>query len=255
VYNPAMRRLFHVGSVSGALGVYVSASVAGKAIGFARTLVFVHLLAAAPAEYNVWTIGLMVLTLAGTALCLGANQALTRYVSVHQARGELAVFLRRVAGPLAAVPMLLAVPALLAAEAIASWLAPAGRAVTAADVQVVRLAVLNGVLLAMYLQMVGVLYGLRTYRLASAVELFFTVLFTVGAVVWLATTRRGVDLLWCHLACLAVSVVAGVWLTTRAIRSTGGTPVLRRRSGGYSASDCLPSQVNSPGWPLRLWGM
>ena len=210
--------------MSGALGVYVSASVAVKAVGFLRTLAFVHLLAEAPREYNVWTIGLLVFTLAGTALCLGANQALTRYVSVVQARGELAVFLRRVAGPLAAVPVVLAVPVWLAAGEIASWLTSAGSAVTSADVRVVRLAVLNGVLLAMYLQVMGVLYGLRTYRLASVVELSGTVLFTVVAVVWLATTRRGEDLLWGHLACLAVSVAAGAWLTSRAARGEGVSP-------------------------------
>jgi len=197
--------------------VYVSANVAAKAIGFARTLVFVHLLAGAPAEYNVWAIGSLMISLAGTALCLGANQALTRYVSVYQSRGELAGFVRRVAGPLLAAPVVLAVPALLAAGWIASWVAPAGQTVTAADVQVARAAVLNGAVLAVYIQMVGLLQGLRTYRLASAVELFFTVLFTVVAVAWVATTRRGVDLLWGHLASLAVATAVGLWLTARAI--------------------------------------
>jgi len=226
LYNPAMRRLFHVDSVSDAMGVYVSASVAGKAIGFARTLAFVHLLSQAPAEYNVWAIGSVLITLSGTAMCLGANLALTRYASVFQVRGELVGFLRRVAWPLLAMPSVLAVPVLLASGVIASWLAPAGQDVSPADVRMVQLAVLNGALLAVYLEMLGLMHGLRTYRLAAAVELFFSVLFLAVAVAWVASTRQGENLLWGHLVSLAVATAAGLWLTARATRDAGVSPAL-----------------------------
>lgn len=218
-----MKRLLQVGSMSQAMGVYVSASVAGKAVGFGRTLAFAYLLAHAPQQYNVWAIGSMLFGWASSALCLGANHGLARYVSVYQARGELWAFYRRVAPFLLILPVVLVLPALLAAWPLAAALvAQPAQGVQPIDIHIVQLSLANGVLLALFVEMTGLMYGLRTYRLSAVVELVFAVLFTVVAMVWLKLTGSGLDLLWAHLACLGVMLASGLMLVHRAVRLHAG---------------------------------
>ena len=235
-----MKRLLQVGSMSQSMGVYVSASVAGKAVGFGRTLAFSYLLAHAPQQYNVWAIGSMLFGWASSALCLGANHGLARYVSVYQARGELWSFYRRVAPFLLILPVILVLPALLAAWPLAAALvAQPAEGVQPIDIRIVQLSLANGVLLALFVEMTGLMYGLRTYRLSAAIELAMAVLFTVVALVWLKLTGSGLDLLWAHLACLGVALAAGLALVHRAVRMHAGDV---SGEGTSSASEPAPME-------------
>lgn len=202
------------------LGVYVPAVIIQKALGLGRMFLFLYLMRDAVGQYNFWGLGSMILSVAAPIFSLGANQGLARYVSVHEARGQLRSFYRRTGWALAAIAILLTAGALvlsgpLAAMVVANF--SQGGHATAEQVRVTQVALVNGLLLALYLNMISVMYGLRTYRLAAAVELGFGVLFTAIAMAVLWVYPTGLAALWSHLAALAVALAAGCVLLQKAV--------------------------------------
>ncbi len=229
-------RLLKVGSMADSLGIYVPAMMLQKALGLARILLFAHLMP--KAEYGLWGLGLMIFLVASPIATLGANHGLTRYVSLYEARGKLAAFYHRVR-----TRCILAVLAVTAVGVAASgWITDlvivSGALKAAATFSYryqlyVCLAALANVMAAgLYHDLLSFLFGMRAYRLASAAELTFSVLFTVFGMAGLALWPTALTVLTAHFLAEAVVLVAGVLLLQSALR----------QAEGYRG--------NAQGWPL-----
>ena len=90
-----LARLLKVGSMTDAMGVFVTAMLFQKGLGLARVFLFLYLMKEARAQYGLWGVGMMVFTVAGRFMSLGVNQGLARYVSYYEAGGLLEAFYRR----------------------------------------------------------------------------------------------------------------------------------------------------------------
>jgi len=69
----------------------------------------------------------------------------------------------------------------------------------------------NLVAMSLYLNMLSFMYGMRMYRLASVVELGFSVAFTIGSLVLLSMTPDANSLLLSHFVSLALAVFFGMF--------------------------------------------
>ena len=215
---PVLRRLFQVGSMADSMGWFVPATALGKGIGLARLLVLLWLMKGV--QYNLWAAGAMIFDLAAPLLCWGSLHGLGRYVSLYEARGQVREFYRRVRWVVPVLCLAMTAVAMLGSDAIRRAAIEAKGSTISFDGQMLACwaAIGNAALMALYLNLLSFLYGLRAYRLASTVELAFAVLFTglgVGFMLW---RPDAVTLLAAHGACLAVVLVAGVVVLEVAFR-------------------------------------
>jgi O-antigen/teichoic acid export membrane protein len=233
----ALKSLFKVGSMTQSLGVYLPATVLQKGLGLGRTLLFIYLLKNAMPQYGLWGVASMIFSVGALVVTLGTHLGLQRYTSLYEARGQFRLFYRRV---LRAVPLIIALvtAAALAASPIITKLAVAskGNAAGAADIPHAQeltaciLAIINAMLLALQFNMLSLMYGLRAYRLVSALDIFFSIAFTVLglAAAWVSPTAA--SLLAAHGISLAATVALGMILLHRGMDTLlggtgGGTPV------------------------------
>ncbi len=173
--------LFKSSTLSGSLGLYVPAIALQKLLGLGRLLVFIHFMSGVPGQYNLWAAGIMVVDILSPLVCLGSNQGIARYVSVYQARGLLAAFYRRMRWGVLGLCIAMTLLAACGGDIIRRLAidAPDARIDPAGQMLVVYAALACVLASALYMNLMGLLNGLRTYRLASAVELLLGVAFTL----------------------------------------------------------------------------
>jgi len=212
----ALSRVLDVSSMTDALGVYVPAMIAQKAVGLGRLVLLAYLMSRVPHQYGAWGLGLMVATLAAPVLTLGAGQGLRRYVSHYEARGQLAAFFKQVRWyvPAACVVtgcVALACSGFITRGVIVSRVPAATDLPYRQQLAVCMVALANAMVLSLHQGVVGFMVGMRAYRLVSVVEVFFSVLFTALAAGAAAVWPTGLAVLWAHLGALLVTLVLGVW--------------------------------------------
>ncbi len=220
---PLIDRVCRIGSMSESLRLYVPVMALQRGLGLVRVVLLAYLLS--EAQLGLWGLGSMIFSLAAPVLALGANQGLMRYVSHYEARDQLRAFYRRVRGSLVILVLVLGAAAMIGAPLLArvmEWSRAAARGAEA-DLQlhVVYAALANGVLLALYHNALGVMYGMRAYRMVSTVEVAFSVAFTVAVVAVLLPAASAAAALWTHLACLAGALVLAAALLEAAMRRVG----------------------------------
>ena len=218
--------LLKVGSMADSLGVYVPAMVLQKGLGLARILLFANLMSRA--EYGLWGMGLMIFLIASPVATLGANHGLTRYVSLYEAQGKLAAFYRRVKSR--CILAILAVTAV--GIATSPWITKLVLVSEATHTAVgftdryqlyVCLAAMANVLAGgIYADMLGFLFGMRAYRLASATELAFSLVLTLLGVAALAVWPTALALLAAHFLAQAVVLTVGVIMLQAALDPAEG---------------------------------
>jgi len=224
---PGLRGLLKVGSLGESLSVYVPAMILQKAIGLGRVLLFMHLVP--NFQYGLWAAGAYLFELITPVLTLGSNHGMVRYVSFYEARGRLQAFYRRMRWGVLATCLLLAAAAFAASDlirqlAIASRQGSSGASYDQ-QMLICWAALGNALLMALYLNMLGFMYGMRVYRLISTVEVCFSVLFTVLGIAVLAACPTGLAVLVAHGAALAVTLVVGMVLLHLGIQRLGVTEV------------------------------
>ena len=217
-----LRRLLQVGSITQSAGVYVSAMAMQKGLAFARVLLFAYLMSHAKLQYQAWALGVMILTIGAPLLTLGSSQGVMRYVSHYEARGRLREFYRRVSkGVLLCVAIMTGI-ALLLSGWLTSWVI-SRRVDEVAIVYREQLwicwaALGNAMLMALYHNLLGFLSGLRVYRMISAIEIAFNVVFTLLGLGALMIAQTALGLLAAHFAALALTVGLGMVLLHVAVR-------------------------------------
>ncbi|OPX23878.1 MAG: hypothetical protein B1H04_03275, partial [Planctomycetales bacterium 4484_123] len=220
-----MRRwLFKVEPLGRTLSFYAPLALLEKALTYGRVLLLTWLLGAY--EFGVWGLGMMVFAVLAPVATLGTNEALGRYVSFYQARGQLAPFLRRAAVVVLLMAAASAALALLACGQVAALLATvseAGRRLGGRErLAVAALGVVNGVLMALYLNVQFCIRALRTYRLLAVVELAYTVGFTALALAAGLVRPTGLNVLLAHAAVLGVMALVGGWAVHAYVRRYPG---------------------------------
>jgi len=208
------------------LGIYVPAMILQKGLGVVRVLLFMRLMS--PAEFGLWGVGLMIFLIAAPVATGGANHGLMRYVSLYEARGQLAAFYRRIRGRC----ILAAVAVTAVGIAASGWIthgviasrveSPAAAFTYRYQLYVCLAAMVNVLAGAMYYDLSGFLFGMRAYRLASAAELIFSVVFTVAGAAALAVWPNALALLGGHFLAQATVIVFGIVMLQRAIRQAEG---------------------------------
>ena len=235
----ALSRLLKVSSMTDALGVYVPAMIAQKAVGLGRLVLLAYMMSRVPHQYGMWGLGLMVATLAMPLMAVGAGQGIRRYVSYYEARGQLEAFYR---------PVRWFVPVVCVATGCVAmaFSGPITRAVIVSrahatdlpfrqQLAVCMAALANAAVMAMHQGVVGFMAGMRAYRLVSVLEVFLSVLFTALACGAVAMEPTGLAVLWAHFSAVTVALVLG----------TCALGVLVRRSpGGHRAGEgCEPTGI------------
>ena len=242
--------LLKTGSMAQSLGVYLPATLIQKALGLVRVFLFVMLMEQVAPQYGLWSAAIMLIFDIGSQLAtLGANHGLTRYASVYEARGELWPFYRRVLAGSAVVALAMVAVGILSAGPIARYIV-AGKSdalqMPAEDVyRVTVLALANALGGALYYNLVGLMMGLRVYRLVAVVELTFSVLLTAIGCSVLLVTPTAAALLGAHLGALGSTVVIA-WI----VLHLG----LRRQTGGAN-DDWTACQTLGALWQLGRFGL
>jgi len=244
-----------IGSMADSLGVYVPAMVFQKAIGLLRVLLFAHILREAQAQYGLWGLAMMVFSLAAPVATLGANHGLTRYASLYEASGQLSAFYRRLRWGCVILAAAVTGVMLLASRQITSWVFASGRAADGItyhqQMQVCWVTLANVLAGALYFNMLALAAGLRAYRIVSAVELLFSLALTVVGVAVLAVWPAAMALLLGHLACLVISLVAGMVLLDRAIYDLAARSRSASPQAGEPAAAGVSDEPPGPGGAMR----
>jgi O-antigen/teichoic acid export membrane protein len=247
-----LSRLLKVGSITHSLSVYLPAMVLQKGLGLGRLVLLTYLLRD-KSEMGHWGLGVMIFTLGAPLVTLGANHSLVRYVSVFEARGELRIFFRRIflwilclAFLLTAVLCLLS-PSLLDAL---HWVrvkfhADTSSSGSAFDRTLGLIMLGNMAVMAVYLSMMSFMYGLRVYRLVSLVEVLFSVLFTVLAILAVSVSPNAFSLLTAHLGALVVTLVVGGGLLRLAVRRLSQPDLRKEVLSELTHADALEPATES----------
>jgi len=196
------------------MNVYVPAMAFQKAIGLGRWLLFLYLMS--KVEYGLWTLGSMIFTMASPILTLGSNMGLVRYVSFYEEKGRLEAFYRRIRWAILAICLALTVAMATQGNLITGLvIVPrGGERDVSGEMQrlICWAAIANALVLALYLNLLGFLNGMRAYRAVSALELVFAVLFTVVGCVALRLRPTGLAVLLAHFFSLAALLGVGLLL-------------------------------------------
>lgn len=267
----ALSRLLRVGSMTDAVGVYAGAMIVQKTVGLGRLVLLAYLMSRVPGQYGMWGLGLMVVALAAPVLSLGVSHGLRRYVSHYEARGQLGAFYKRVRWFVPVTCIATGCVALVCSGPLTRGLILSRAPVDLpyADQLALCIAALaNAAVMSVHQCVVGFMAGMRAYRLVSAVEVFFSVLFTVLAAVAVWLWPTGLAVLWAHLAALLVTltiavVLLGVLVARSAARGAaapGGPPgpgMLRRlvrfALGATAAGLCLAAAQSVSLFIVNRW--
>ncbi|MFB3894416.1 MAG: hypothetical protein ACE15C_20640 [Phycisphaerae bacterium] len=211
--------------MAGSIGVYLPAMALQRALGLVRVLLFVHLTAGAAAQYYLWTAGEMIFIILSPVVCLGSNSGLSRYVSFYEARGLLRAFWRRVRWGVAGLSLALTAVAAIGGDWIRLAAVETAGQVTAAarseQMLICWAALANVLAMALWLNLMAFLYGMRVYRLASLVELTFAVLFTALGCAALAWSATGLALLAAHFISVVMAMAMGLVFLHLALAKSG----------------------------------
>ena len=241
--------LTKAGSMTDAIGTYVPAMILQKGVGLARVVLLAHLMRRHEGQYGLWGIGLMIALLAAPVLTLGADQGLRRYVGFYEARGQLAAFHKRMQWSLAIVCAGVGLLWFISSGYVTRWVIVSRIetvGITYAEQHAVCLAALaNAMLVAMYHNLQGFLTGMRVYRLVSVLEVMFSVMFTVLAVVAWLVSPTALGVLTAHFLALVLTTAAGAVLLRQAINRASHGPT-RPAGEGAESVVLLSGQEASP---------
>jgi len=237
-----VRRLYRVGTLGELMGIHVSVTILQRTLGFGRVLVLAWMLK--PEHMSLWGLGVMLFTVLGPLLTLGTDSGTERYVSLFETRGRLELFYRKMRICVLALVLVMGAGLLVNAEYITSLVISAGRGVPGVtpdrQVMICWLALLNAMLWALQLNVLSFLKGMRVYRVVSVVHIFFSVLFTVGAIAVLWVWPTATAALVTHAAALGVSLIVSLGFLHFGIFHTGGI----NRRGKDRRKTPRPGQVD-----------
>ncbi len=209
----AIDRLLEVDTLTGSLRLYVPVQIAQKAVSLLRVLLLMYLFRNVQDQYNLLGLGTMLMGVLAPVLALGANNGMVRYAPLYETHRLLGRFYRRTLYPLVGLAVVCFAGGMMAARPIAAVVVMNWQ-VTGPQLTICQWALASALLMAIYYHLLGLVYGLRTYRLASLAEATYCVSFAVLAVAAVAVRAEAVWALVAHVASLVVTL-AVVWPLVR----------------------------------------
>ncbi len=181
--------LFVPASLAGSIGAQAGALIAGRGIGFVRSVLLAWLLS--QREFGVFQVAVAVVNLLVPLCSLGLTFGVLRYAPAHEVRGTLGVFSRRAVEMVLFVAILTAGLLMSAPAAIVDFVFAAGTqvnpsassAVGHAPEGLVSVAAVCIVSLIVFHLAVDLMKGLRLFRAASLMEVLGVVLFSSLALI------------------------------------------------------------------------
>jgi len=226
-----LRRLFMPTAMTESLSVYLPATVAFRVINFARLALMTWWMT--QAEFGFFNLVLLLSNVATPLVSLGLNDAITRFVPIHEQDGTLRRFIVRSGILLAAATTLLTAGMLALAILTGGAFQPFSETgdVTATAERAQNLTLLSisaavAVMQAMHFFLLGVLKGLRSYKAVAWMEVTQGVAFLLLA---LASAVLG----WQSAAAMAACYLISLALTF-VIYATGLSLVLPPDSNAAS---------------------
>ncbi|MCZ6698419.1 MAG: oligosaccharide flippase family protein, partial [Planctomycetota bacterium] len=204
--------LFRSGPLAESLGVYLPATVAFRLINFGRILLLSWYML--QQQFGLFTMILLVVNVMTPLCSFGLNDAVTRYVPQHEARGTLAAMVRRSVILLMGVTVLTLAPIFIFGRHLGGFLYTriisdstllddhARHAVDLARVSAIVIA-----LLAFYFFLLSVLKGLRMFTALSLMEIMHGGLFlalSIGAIA--LGEPQALTLTWLYALSLVVPI-------------------------------------------------
>jgi len=209
---PFLARLWKVGSLTDSLSIYVPAKIIQKALGFVRLLLFIYLLP--KSQLALWGLGMLIVTVLAPLLTLGSQHGMVRYASTYEVKGQLGSFYHRVRFPILLIGLGMSIVAFAASGQITRLVIStrSGAAGIGHEQQLAlcRLALANATAMVMYHNVLGLIIGMRAYRLVAALEILLTVLFAATSIAAVAAWPVASAALAAHLLSLLVVLVAAV---------------------------------------------
>jgi len=213
-------------SVSRALGFYIPATAAARALGLVRGVILARLIS--EHEFGLLQVALLVVNVLNPLCGLGLNEGVARYVPMYETRGLLRTYLRRVVPFVAAVALTASATVFLAAEPLGraifatlerTGIAPVAPAAWTALTRIAAGATFGTVL---YFLTLAMLKGMRMFRAVSLLELGNNALFTVLAI---TAAVAGWKTAGTVMGCYGLAIVVVVPLFAIAIwRTVGDAP-------------------------------
>jgi O-antigen/teichoic acid export membrane protein len=251
----------HIGSVTESVGVYVAAKITQKCIGLVRVVIMAWMLASVPVQYGLVGAATALMGVLTVVVSLGGNHGMVRYASQFFARGQLRALAGRSLVWLAAGTLLAGAGAMVASPAITTHLLVSregGEAVGRGALLWLSWAcIANAVLEANYRNLLGLLNGLRAYRLIAALELAFATMFTLSAAGALALSRTVLAVLLAHGVCVSVMIVLASVATGALVprlQAAGASPDEEEQSP-EGTGIATAGRLVRYGWPLVVSGL
>ena len=203
-------------SLANGVAFMLALTVVQRTVGFVRNVMICRLME--PADLGCWNLSYSFLVLAAPLVILGVPGMFSRYVEHFRQRSQLHGFLRQ-ATLATALLAFAGIGAVLLFRKQISWLAYGSTEMT--ELLLVSTATL--VFVIVYNYFVELLTALRQVKWNSYIQFFNSVVFTLLAVVLLATTELGAQaVLWSYLlACLFAAILAYV-VSRRTLQPVAG---------------------------------
>ena len=253
--------LYQADSVATSLGASAAASVGSRLIGLVRGVALAWLIP--QAQFGLFGIALLVVNVLLPVCSAGLYEGVNRYAPFHESTGTLRLFVVRSGGLVVAIALVATAILALFSEPLATAVFSAspvggGEAASATGATnlsaLARMCLVCVLALVAYQTLLGLLKGLRMFRVVGVAELTTACLFTVGALIGAcsgSTTARaliGVYALACVLA-VAVLVPGLIARIPPAESSLGTGPGIGPRR---PASKLLPYSLWAAGTAV-LW--
>ena len=235
--------LAKVESMGRSFSAYAPVVLASKLLTYARVILLTWVIGTD--QFGVWGLGVMVFGIGSTILTLGSGQSVARYVSYYHARGQLRRFFRRAAVGICLVGAIATAGGLLASGSIAGLLSASREAAVRLSysqrLEIVVLGLINGLLMALYLNLHSCIRAMRTFHLLAVVEVGYTVSFTAAALLAGWAWPTGVTVLWAHAASLALMLLAGGYAAHRALGQLSASGAAEEEPGAVGEEgDVVP---------------
>ena len=206
------------------LEVYLPSMILQKGLGMVRLVWLTRLVETT--QWAIWTIGLMIFSLVGPAITLGANHGIARYTSLYEVQDRLGEFYKKAKLIILSLAICFTILIWISWAQVRDWIFLFNEFIsqkqtikaTLIDSKISCAIIGNIFMLGIYVCLTSFICALRLYRLAAVVEIFFTLSFSTIAICWTSFNSTAEAILFSHLISLIATIILGIYFAELAVR-------------------------------------
>ena len=227
-------KLLKVGSLTHSLEVYLPTMILQKALGMTRLILLTRLIDAT--QWAIWAIGLMIFSLIGPVITLGANHGIARYTSLYEVQDKLAQFYKKAKFIILSLALTFTILIAIGWSQILDLAfifdhfitQKTSVATTLIDSQISYAIIGNIFMIGIFVCMMSLICAMRLYRLAAVVEIFFTLSFSTCALIWAKFLPDATSILLSHFVSITATIIVGIYFVELAVRKMHSTEVKKQ---------------------------